>query len=258
MITDFNKKNRASDIKILKAIIICFFVSLWLCTPPGNKFAQLCFYGNNTQFLVAKLTKSNEELEEWKFHRNNAIYLARMERKYSSLKEMDAAIKTIPNYINEAEIEKLYAERAQLRLYLKEYRGALDDFLRVSNPNFTQRFKIAMLFKRIGNNKQALSYCNSVLNLDSYAYMGYFCVADVYSAAGRPDISVKVFDILIDKHKNRARYYADRANYKKLAGDEFGYNEDLLKAKSLLPTVELESNLLEEMLNPKKLSLTIL
>ena len=89
MITNFNAKNRKDDIKVLCLLIMGFFFVAWLCSPPGNKFAQLCFYGNNTQYFIAKMTNKKEDLEAWKFHRNNAIYLAKMERKRSALNEID-------------------------------------------------------------------------------------------------------------------------------------------------------------------------
>lgn len=258
MITNFNKKNRKDDIRILSCIIGIFLFVAWLCSPPGNKFAQLCFYGNNTQFFVAKMTKSSTELNEWIFHRNNAIYLADMERKSASLKEMDNAIRTVPSYISDEELIKLYSERGQLRLFWGEYRGALDDYLRILEPNITERFKIALLYKQIGNNKYALSYCNSIINTDPNAYIGYACVADIYAGVGRYETSVKVYDLLIDRTQHRARYYADRAFYRKKCGDIEGYKEDFAKAKDLSPLIEQERSIIQETLKPKRLALIIM
>ena len=133
MITNFNKKNRNDDIKLLTGIVVTFLFVVWLCTPPGNKFAQICFYGNNTQFLIAKMTKPKSDLNEWIFHRNNAIYLTQMERKSASLREMDNAIKTLPSYASESELIKLYSDRANLRMFWGEYKAALDDFLRIND-----------------------------------------------------------------------------------------------------------------------------
>lgn len=258
MITNFNKKNRKDDIKILSLIILGFLILVWLCTPPGNKFAQIAFYGSKTQFLIAKLTVPKTDLDEWVFHRNNAIYLARMERKEASLKEMDEAIRTFPSYLSDSDLNSLYNDRAQLRLFWGEYSGALDDYLRIKEPGLTDRFRIALLYKKKQNYKYALSYCNSIINIDTTAYIGYACVADVYAGVGRYNTSVRVFDMLIDKSQNRARYYADRAFYKKKAGDFDGYKEDMTKAKNLSPMVESESDIIEETLNPKVLSLTIM
>ena len=258
MITNFNNKNRKDDTKILCLIILGFLFVVWLCTPPGNKFAQICFYGNKTQYFVAKMTKSTEELEEWKFHRNNAIYLTRMERKKSSLTEMDNAIKTLPSYMSEGEVAQLYYDRANLRIFWGEYKGALDDYLKVPTPGLTDRFKIALLYKKSGKNKLALSYCNSILNTDPQAYIGYACMADVYAGVGRYNTSVKVYDLLIDRAHNRARYYADRALYKKKSGDISGYHADMNKAKELMPNIDEKITIIEDTLKPKKLTIDII
>ncbi len=257
MITNFNKKNRKDDIKILGIIVFAFFFVIWLCTPPGNKIAQLCFYGNNTQFFIAKLTKPQNELNEWVFYRNNAIYLAQMEQKEASLREMNKAVQAMPSYVADIEVSRLYSERAQLRMYFGEYKLALDDFLRVKDPTIIDRFKIALLYKNVGNNKFALSYCNSILNTDPSAYIGYACMADVYAGVGRYNTSVKVYDLLIDRIHNRARFYADRAFYKKKCGDTSGYNQDMKKAKELSPLIEEEISIIKETLRPKKLTLEI-
>ena len=253
-----NNKKRKDDAKILSAIIAIFVFVVWLCTPPGNKFAQVCFWGNNTQFLIAKLTKSESDLNEWKFYRNNAVYLAKMDSKLASLREMDKAIMAAPSYLSDNQISSLYAERAQLRMFWGEHKGALDDYLRVKSPSFMDKFKIALLLRKNGNYKEALSYCNDILNLDLAAYIGYACVADVYANVGRYDTSVRIFDLLIDKTQNRARYYVDRAKYKQKCGDISGYNADIAKAQELSPMVDLDASIIEETLYPKRLTLTIL
>lgn len=251
------KRVKNNDAKVLSTIITVFLFVTWLCTPPGNKFAQLCFYGNNTQYFIAKLTKTPEELNEWKFHRNNAIYLAKMDDKYASLKEINQAINTLPSYASDNEYSNLYSDRAQIRLYFREYKGALDDYLKVTDPSILDMFKIALLYKENGNNQFALSYCNNILNLDSNAYIGYACIADIYAGVGKYKTSVKIYDILISKRKNRAQYYADRSYYKTKAGDKVGALKDMEKAKELSPFVNKEITIIEETLRPKRLNLTI-
>lgn len=258
MITNLNKKNRKDDIKLLSIIIAGFLFVVWLCTPPGNKVAQLAFYGNKTQFFIAKLTKPQSELNEWIFHRNNAVYLARMERKKLSLQEMDNAIKTFPSYGKDSDLERLYSEKAQLEMFFGEYDSALNDYLKGSVSNIHDKFKIALLYKEKGLYKDALSYCTQIVNIDSSAYMGYACLADVYAGVGRYSTSVRIYDLLIDRVQNRARYFADRAVYKKKAGDIEGYNADMKKAKELSPNVSEESDLIEDTLKPKVLTLTIM
>ena len=252
-----SKINRKDDSKIISTIVMVFLFVVWLCTPPGNKFAQLCFYGHKTQFFIAKLTKPKEELNEWLFHRNNAIYLALMENKKLCLREIDKAIMIFPSYKTNAELNNLYYDRAQLRLYFKEYEGALEDFLRTKEHGFIDKFKIALLLMQKGSNKMALSYCNDIINIDATAYSGYVCLAEVYAGVGKYKTSVKAFDLLIDRVPNRARYYADRAYYKKMSGDLDGYTKDLATAKNLDPNISENSSLIENTLNTRKISLTI-
>ena len=171
---------------------------------------------------------------------------------------MDKALIAAPSYLSDNQISSLYADRAQLRMFWGEHKGALDDYLRVKSPSFMDKFKIALLLRKNGNNKQALSYCNDILNLDSTAYIGYACIADVYASVGRYDTSVRVYDLLIDKTKNRARYYVDRAKYKQKCGDFDGYNADIAKAQELSPMVDLDASIIEETLHPRRLTLTIL
>ncbi len=256
MITDYNKRNRKDDIKLLCLIIVGILFAIWLCTPPGDKFAQIGFYGSRLHFAIAKLTKTSDELNEWKFHRNNAIYLARMNNKIA-LREMDKAIQTYPTNLPDGKLISLYRERAQIRMFYGEHKGALDDYLRLPNPSILDKFKIALLYKQNGNNAEALTYCNSIINTDLTSYVGYACLADVYAGVGRYEVSVKVFDLLIDKTKNRARYYADRAMYKKLAGDIEGSDADMAKAKELSPTISEKSTIIDETLNPKVLTLQL-
>lgn len=257
MITDYNKKNKKDDIKLLCLIIVGIIFAIWLCTPPGDKFAQIGFCGSRLHFAIAKLTKTSDELDEWKFHRNNAIYLARMNDKMA-LREIDKAVQTYPSNLPDGGLISLYGERAQIRMFYGEHKGALEDYLRLPNPSITDRFKIALLYKQNGNNAEALTYCNSIVNTDSTAYVGYACLADVYAGVNRYEVSVKIFDLLIDKTANRAKYYADRAMYKKLAGDLDGYNADMNKARELSPSVEEDNSLIEETLRPKNLQLTIM
>ena len=129
---------------------------------------------------------------------------------------------------------------------------------RLENPGILDCFKIALLYKQIGNNRYALSYCNRILNIDPNAYIGYACAADIYATAGHYNASVKIYDLLIDKAKNRAQYYADRAAYKKKCGDIEGYKSDLKKAKELSPMLNTDFSIIEDTLNPKQLSLTIM
>lgn len=255
MIENFND-NKKNDRKILTIIIVGFLFVVWLCTPPGNKFAQMCFWGNQTQLFWAKLT-NNAETKEWLIHRNNAVYNVRMGRKEDAILEMDKAIDTLPVYMDK-KLSSLYKDRAQLRIYYEDYKGALSDYLKVENLNMMDKFKVAMLYKSIGQNKLGVEYCNSILNLDPKAYMGYVCIADIYAGVGRYDTSVRVFDLLISRSPNNAGYYLDRAQYKELAGDNAGANEDRAKAKEVNSIANNKISLVEQALHPKVLGLQII
>lgn len=257
MITNLNKKKqKKNDSKVIGGIIFIFLFLVWICTPPGNKFMQLCFLGNNTKFMIAKITNKDETTAH-KFYRNNAIYLVKMDMQKQALKEIDKAINAYPAYMSEAGLEKLYKDRAQIKIFCHDYKGALSDYLKVTNLDFTDKFKLAMLFKVNGKNKHAMQTCNNIITFDPSAYSGYLCVAEVYAGIGRYESSVNTLNLLIDKFPRRGKYYADRANYKKLAGDIAGYEADIAKAKELTPRVDLESSLVEDTLNPKKLNLPI-
>lgn len=261
MITNFKKSNKKDDMKLLVYIIVGFLFVVWLCTPPGNKFLQMCFWGNNTKFLIAKLT-NNYNSTEYIFHRNNAVYLAKMYKsKHRALAEMNKAIETIPTFVSDNELNTLYKERAYIRLMDGDYKGALNDFVnggvKAGNLAFNENLTVAMLFKEAGNYREAMSFCNNILNKDSTAYAGYACLADLYNSIGRYDISLRVWDLAIDRKKNNARAYVDRAKVKKQMGDMEGYNADIKTAKEYLPTIDLDESLVEDVLHPKVLMLTI-
>ena len=261
MITNLKKTNKKDDIKLLVGILVGFIFVAWLCTPPGNKFIQMCFWGNNTKLLIAKLT-NNYESTEYIFHRNNAVYLAKLyKKKDRALAEMNKAIETLPSFASGEELNRLYKERAYIRLMAGDYRGALNDFInggvKAGNVAFNENLTIAMLFKEAGNYREAMAYCNNILNIDNTAYAGYACLSDLYSSLGRYDLSVRVWNLLIDRKKNSARAYADRALAKKKLGDIAGYNEDYKKAKEILPNIRLEDSIIEDTLHPKILTLSI-
>lgn len=257
MISNFSKQTRKDDIKLLTWIIMGFLLVAWLCTPPGNKFLQMGLWGNNTKFLIAKLN-GNTDTTEYMFHRNNAVYLAKMyPKKDRALKEMDKAIRTIPTFASEKELQALYYDRANIRLLANDYKGALSDFLSSEEVSFNDNLKVALLFKEVGNYRKASEYCNRILNTDSTAYSGYACLADLYSSLGRYDVALNIWDLAIDRKKNNPRVYADRALTKKKMGDLAGYEEDFKKAKEYLPTINIEESIINDTLHPKILTLSI-
>ena len=258
MISNFNNYTRKDDIKLVTIIILVFLFIVWFCSPAGNKFLQIRFWGNNTRFLITKLT-NNSETTAYKFYRNNAVYLAKMyKNKDSALREMDKAIQSVPAYISDKELKNLYKDRANIRICAGDYKGALNDFIQAENITFQDYLKIALLYKEVGMYKQAMSFCNAILNVDNTAYSGFACLAYLYDTAGRTDIAIKVWDLALDRRKNNARAYADRALLKKKIGDFEGYKEDLAKAKEIFPTIDIEQSIIKDTLQPKVLSLSIL
>lgn len=256
MIENLKPKQKKDDTKILVGIIIGFLLVIWLCTPPGNKFMQIAFWGNNTQFMIAKM-QNKTETTAYKFHRNNAIYNARMDRQKEALEDMDKAIQSLPAYMPDHVLESLYRDSAILKLYYRDYKGALNDYTKVKSLEFNDYFKIAMLYKVNGSNKHAAQYCSMIISNDSTAYAGYLCLADVYAGVGRVDASVNIMNLLIDRVPNRAKYYADRAGYKLQMGDKRGHYEDMEKAKELAPHMDFDTSLVKETLEPKVLTLTV-
>lgn len=251
---DYKTYNRQKDIKILSIMIGIFLFIVWLCTPPGNKFAQLCFYGNNTKYFIANIINP-EAASAHKFHHNNAVYLVDMKRDKMALRELNKAILALPVYESDKVMYKLYKDRALVNMKLGNYKAALNDYLRCSNLSIQDRLRIALLFKLTENNKKALEYCNSIVNIDYASYPGFACIADVYANVGKYDTSIRVYDLLIDRTPNKPRYYVERAAYKKITGDIDGYNEDIAKAKEILPNIDTEYSIINDTLHPKSLKL---
>lgn len=257
MIKNFDTNRRKDDIKLLFILIFTFVFVVWLCTPPGNKIAQACFYGNNIVRFIAKTTNS-PTYSEYKFHRNNAVYHARMNNKKQALRSIDMAVATIPTFASEYEVSNLFKDRAHIRMFFGEYSGALDDYLKVKDIDLTDKFKIAQLYKVKGLKKYALSYCNSIIDTDPAAYSGFTCVADLYAGSGFPKATLRICDMMIDRNPNNAKAYIDRARYKKKFGDNAGYEADIKRAKEITPSINIDSSLIEETLHPKILTLQII
>lgn len=256
MITNFKQRTKKDDIKLLAWIIGAFLMLVWFCTPPGNKVLQICFWGNNTQMLISKL--KHEDTTEYIFHRNNAVYLAKMypDDNKRAIKEMDKAIALLPAFATEAQLQELYKERAQIHLFLGNYQKALSDYMNAGELGFNDYLKVAMLYRVSGNYRMALSYCNAILNVDASAFAGYACLADVYDKAGRTDTAIRVWDLAIDRKNNNPKAYMHRALLKKKTGDADGYNADKAIAKQYSPNINEKESIINDTLHPKILTLT--
>lgn len=249
-----DSKERKDDLKLLICIILGFLFVAWLCTPPGNKLLQLCFWGNNTKMFFAKSTEN-----EYIFHRNNAVYLAKLypNDKKKTIKEMDKAIQSIPSNTKESEFLRLYRERAYINIYIGNYSAALNDFLRSGEIEFNDYLKMALLLKENGNYRYAEKYCNAILNQNPLAYAGYACLSEVYIAAGQPETALNIWILALDRKNNYPRFLIERAKVKKLLGDEKGYEEDINKAKTFDKYIDVEYSIINDTLKPKKLLLDI-
>ena len=123
--------------------------------------------------------------------------------------------------------------------------------------NKNDYLKVAMLFKSLGKYREAMSYCNSILNQDGSAYAGFACIADIYSSVDRPDLALKAWDLAIDRNGGNPRAYVDRAKIKKAMGDFTGYDEDIKMARSFSPNIDIEASIIDDTLSPKILALNI-
>lgn len=255
-ISNFKKASRKDDIRILSIIVFCFLMIVWFCTPPGNKFLQVCFWGHNTKHFFAKILKP-EEVSEYKYHRNKAVYLAKMEMKEDALKEMDKAIMSIPAYVPQSELESLYRDRAYIRMYVGDLQGALSDFCNSGKISFNDNLKMALLLKENGDYKNAMSYCNAILQLDTTAYAGYACLADLYESFNRPDMAIRVWELAISRKQNNARFYVDLAKLYKSIGDYDKYELYIAQAKQYSAMINEDESLIEDTLHPKVLYLSI-
>ena len=254
---NYISNTRRDDTKILVSIIVAFLLVAWFCSPPGNKFLQICFWGNNVKYAIAKIVKPSST-NEYLHHRNNAVYLAKMyPTKDEALKEMNKAIDALPKYAPDDELKSLYKDRAEIKLYKGDKKGALDDFIKSGQIYFNDYLKVAMLFKSLGKYREAMSYCNSILNQDGSAYAGFACIADIYNSVDRPDLALKAWDLAIDRNSGNPRAYVDRAKIKKAMGDFAGYNDDIKIAKNYSPNIDIEASIIEETLEPKILALNI-
>lgn len=232
---------------LLAVVFIAYFVM-----PPYDKIAQLHYLINNVKYCM-----KGQETEAYIYHRNNAIYLTRMDNADGAIREMDKAVEVLPNNAADSILYSLYKDRAQIKMYYGDYKGALNDFLRIPSHGMNDYLSIAMLLKESGKKKLAISYCNRIIDIDIKAYAGYACIADIYASAGKYEAAVMIMDLLIDRSPNKAKYYADRAMYKEKLGDVNGARYDFDKAKELSPFINFNESITDGAIHPKKLTLTI-
>ena len=241
------QKKKKILLRILLAVIVLYFV-----IPPFNKVAQIGYIYYNIKYTIG-----TQETESYVFHRNNAVYLARMGKFQNAVKEMDKSIAALPSNVSESKLYDLYKDRADIKLYYGDYKGALNDLLRIPNHNINDYLVIAMLLKEIDKKKLAISYCNKIMEADIKAYAGYACIADIYASAGKYEAAVMIYDLLIDRFPKRAKYYADRSVYKAKLGDKAGSKEDYDMSKELSSFVDYGESITYNATHPKKLNMVL-
>ena len=67
---NYIQNTRRDDTKLLVGIVVAFLLVAWFCSPPGNKFLQICFWGDNVKYTVAKIVKPSST-NEYLHNRNN-------------------------------------------------------------------------------------------------------------------------------------------------------------------------------------------
>lgn len=256
MIENFNGNKKKKDLILWVFIIVIISFVVYLLTPPLDKLAQMGFSFNNIKYAFNNNLIS--QYEEAVFYRNQAVYLARMNSFQQSLKYMNKSIVIASGCASDKQLESFYRDSSKLKLYFGDYKGALNDYMKSGPPDFNDRLLIAQLHKINGNTRHAISYCNSIINLDSRAYAGYACLADLYADAGKYDVAVKVYDLYIDRVGSKPRALADRAYYKNMNGDIDGANNDLKAAQDISPNITDKITILEDALKPKYLKLSII
>lgn len=250
---------KQDDTKFIIGVIIAFLFVAWLIAPPGNKFLQLGYFTNNIKYQIDRSFNKDKAIE-YKHFRNNAIYIAKMypQQPKRAILLIDKAIASVPPYIEDSELSNLYKDRAYIKLFLKDKQGALDDFLRSSAYfDVNDDIRIAALLAERKQYKMATKYCDDILSNDLKAFYGYACLSHIYEKAGYMQTAISLYDLAIDRKPNNAKAYVERARLKQNAGDTEGYNADIAKAKELSPNVDINSNLINEILNIKQLSLPL-
>ena len=145
---NYISNTRRDDTKILVSIIVAFLLVAWFCSPPGNKFLQICFWGDNVKYAIAKIVKPSST-NEYLHHRNNAVYLAKMyPTKDDALKEMNKACIKIGVDVDEE----------RLRNWIKMC-NALDNIPIEISTNIALESK----FKRLQDRVKKLEYENNEL-----------------------------------------------------------------------------------------------
>ena len=219
----------------------------------------MSYLANNIMYQVSKITNS-VRVPEYIHMRNNAVFMANLHPKQSrlSLNEINRAIAAVPDYVPNTEVAKLYKDRAYIKLYYGDKRGALEDYLLSNDLDLNDNFRVAILLSEKGQYKMATDRCKSILANNSQAFIGYACLSHVYEAAGRADVALRLYNMAVERKPGSARAYKERAQLKMRMGDMSGYTDDLNKAKQMSPNIDKEPSLVDDAVSPKKCALAVI
>ena len=174
------------------------------------------------------------------------------------LKEMDMAINTVPEYVSPEVVQGLYKDRAYIKLFAGDKKGALDDLLLSGNLDINDNMKAAALLIDRQAYSLARKHCMNIINENNAAIAGYVCLSRVYEQAGKLNSARKIYDYAIETKKPaNPKLYAERALFRHRTNDFKGYDEDVAIAKKLSSSVNLEISMMEDAINPKEINLVL-
>lgn len=260
MASILDKKVIKDDKNCLYFLIILIIINVWFFTAPAKRVTEMSLIANNIKYHFAQMTHDNT-FEEYLYHRNNATYLVKLNNKQRTkhaIIEMDKAISTVPDYVSSGVIQSLYRDRAYVKLYAGDKKGALDDFLLAGDLNMVDNLKIAVLLTERSAFGLAAKHCQNILKEDRGAISGYICLSYVYEKAGKQSSALKIYNYAIaTKKPANPKLYVERALFKKRINDIKGYNEDIAIAKNIAPNVDITTSITTEAINPKNLTFVV-
>lgn len=261
MASVLDKEVIKDDKKFLYFLIALLIVNIWFFSSLTKHLAEIGIIYNNIRYRYAQLTHQKYP-EEYEFHRNNAVYLVRLNNKIRTkhaVLEMDKSIATAPDYLPQYVVQNLYKDRAYIKLFAGDKKGALDDFILSSDILSTEdNIKVAAILTEQGAFGVARKYCQDVLKADDSLIAGYVCMSHVYEQMGKPKSALKIYNYAIDeKYPNNAKLYVERALLKQRINDYDGYEKDIEKAKKISPNVDIKKSLMSDAINLTKLDLQV-
>ena len=260
MASVLDKKVVKDDRKFLGFMIFLIIVNIWFFTAPSRRMTQIGLLCNSIKYKQAQLSNDNS-LQEYMYHRNNAAYLVKLNNKRRTLhaiKEMDMAINTVPEYVSPEVVQGLYKDRAYIKLFAGDKKGALDDLLLSGNLDINDNMKAAALLIDRQAYSLARKHCMNIINENNAAIAGYVCLSRVYEQAGKLNSARKIYDYAIETKKPaNPKLYAERALFRHRTNDFKGYDEDVAIAKKLSSSVNLEISMMEDAINPKEINLVL-